>query len=162
VSYVNALLTFLLGFCSFFGTIRFLHLCRLSSRLSLFAQTLRHAREELLSFSMMFFIVFASCVCLFYLLFNAKLSTCSSLVNTVETLFQMTLLQFDAVDLKDAASFLGPFCFSLFILLIVFVCLSMIFRSLTVVFVVHEKLFTITTSWVHTWSEGFKDGLVRK
>jgi hypothetical protein len=37
----------------------------------------------------------------------------------------MTLMKFDAYELSDAAPFLGPFCFSLFIFLVVFVCLSM-------------------------------------
>jgi hypothetical protein len=37
----------------------------------------------------------------------------------------MTFMQFDAHELKEAAAFLGPFCFSLFILLVIFVCLSM-------------------------------------
>ena len=40
-------------------------------------------------------------------------------------LFETTLLKFDATDLTDAAAFLGPFTFTLFILLIVFVYLSM-------------------------------------
>jgi cell shape-determining protein MreC len=37
----------------------------------------------------------------------------------------MMLLKFDATEINDAAAFLGPFCFSLFILLVVFICLSM-------------------------------------
>jgi hypothetical protein len=36
-------------------------------------------------------------------------------------------MQFDANGLMDAGPFLGPFCFSLFILLVVFVCMSMFF-----------------------------------
>ena len=40
-------------------------------------------------------------------------------------LFEMSLLKFDAAELIDAAAFLGPFTFTLFILLVVFVCLSM-------------------------------------
>jgi hypothetical protein len=35
------------------------------------------------------------------------------------------LIQFDAYELRQAASFLGPFCVSLFIFLVVFVCMSM-------------------------------------
>jgi hypothetical protein len=42
-------------------------------------------------------------------------------------LFQMTLLRFDSSDLTTAATFLGPFCFTLFIFLVVFICLSMFF-----------------------------------
>jgi hypothetical protein len=42
-------------------------------------------------------------------------------------LFEMRLMQFDANGLIDAGPFLAPFCFSLFILLVVFVCMSMFF-----------------------------------
>lgn len=40
-------------------------------------------------------------------------------------LFEMTLLKFDSTDLILASTFLGPFCFSLFIIIIVFICMSM-------------------------------------
>jgi hypothetical protein len=40
-------------------------------------------------------------------------------------LVEMTLLKFNVHDLVNAGAFLGPFCFSLFIFLVVFVCLSM-------------------------------------
>jgi hypothetical protein len=40
-------------------------------------------------------------------------------------LFEMTLLKFDSTQLIGAATFLGPFCFSLFIIVVVFICMSM-------------------------------------
>jgi hypothetical protein len=40
-------------------------------------------------------------------------------------LFEMTLLKFDSSQLTGAALFLGPFCFSLFIIFVVFICMSM-------------------------------------
>ncbi|CAF1212658.1 unnamed protein product [Adineta steineri] len=40
-------------------------------------------------------------------------------------LFEMSLMKFDAHELSGAAPFLGPFCLSLFIILVVFVCISM-------------------------------------
>ena len=124
-AYVNDILTYLLGFSCFFGIIKFLYLCRFSQRLSLFSQTLQYAGKELISFSMMFSIVFVAFLCLFYLLFVSKISTCASLLHTAQMLFEMTLLKFDASELTGAASFLGPLCFSLFIFLVVFICLSM-------------------------------------
>jgi hypothetical protein len=62
---------------------------------------------------------------LFYLLFVSKLSDCSTLLGTAEMLFEMTAMKFDVHDLTEAAAFLGPFCFSLFIVLVVFICMSM-------------------------------------
>ncbi len=124
-SYVNDILTFLFAFCCFFGTIKFLRLCRFSQRLNLFIQTLEYAGKELISFAMMFSIVYMSFVCLFYLLFVSKLGSCSSLLGTSQMVFEMASMKFDTHELSGAAAFLGPFCFSLFIILVVFVCMSM-------------------------------------
>ena len=110
---------------AFFGTVKLIRLCRFNSRLYLFIQTIANAGKELISFSFMFFIVFFAFICLFYFLFHSKLWSCSSLFQTSIMLFEMTLMKFDAYEITDAAAFLGPFCFSLFILLVVFVCLSM-------------------------------------
>ncbi len=123
--YINNLLINLLSFCCFFGWIKFVRLCRFHRRILLFIRTLEHAGKELISFSLMFSIVFISFLCLFYFLFISKLSTCSSLFSTAVMLFEMILMQFDAYNLIDASSFLGPFCFGLFIFLVVFICLSM-------------------------------------
>jgi len=130
-SYVNDILTYLFGFCCFFGTIKFLHLCRFNERLSLFVKTLRHAGKALLSFAMMFSIIFMSFLCLCYLLFVSEISSCSSLLGTAQMLCQIALLKFPTNDLTGAAAFLGPFCFSLFIILVVFICTSM-FRSIII------------------------------
>jgi hypothetical protein len=124
-AYVNNLLIDLISFCCFFGCIKFIRLCRFHRWVLLFIKTLQHAGKDLISFSFMFSIVFLSFLCLFYLLFISKVSTCSSLLSTSEMLFQMTVLKFDVHHLTDASPFLGPFCFSLFIFLVVFVCLSM-------------------------------------
>ncbi|UJR19382.1 hypothetical protein I4U23_022512 [Adineta vaga] len=128
-AYLNDLLTYFNGFCCFFGTIKFLRLCRFNRRLSLFSETLRLSMKELISFSMMFSIIFVSFLCLFYLLFLSKLSSCSTLFQTSQMLFEMILLKFDSNQLSRAGSFLGPFTLTLFIVIVVFICLS-IFLSI--------------------------------
>jgi hypothetical protein len=125
-AYINNIYINLFGFCCFFGTIKFIHLCRFNPRLLLFIQALQHASRALLGFAIMFSIVFMAFVTLFYLLFVSKLEGCSSLFQTVGMLFEMTLLKFDVHDLTGAAAFLGPFCFSLFIFIVVFICMSML------------------------------------
>jgi hypothetical protein len=47
--------------------------------------------------------------------------SCASLFHTAQMLFEMTLMKFDASELSQA----GPFCFSLFIVIVVFICISM-------------------------------------
>jgi hypothetical protein len=128
---INDSLIFLLAFSSYLGSIRCLRLCQYHSRFSLFTATLSHAWKELMSFAMMFAIVFVAFLCLFYFLFSSELSTCSTMLRTAASLFEMTLLKFDASELSGAASFLGPFCLTLFVMVVVFVCLSMFLSIIT-------------------------------
>ena len=123
--YVNDLFTYLLAFSCFFATVKFIRLGRLNHRLMFFVQTLQFAGRDLLSFASMFSVVFLAFLMLFYLLFVGKLWTCSSLLHTAQMLFEMMLMKFDAQQLSAAAPFLGPLSFSLFILVVVFVCMSM-------------------------------------
>ena len=125
VVYIQNTLIYLLSFCCFFSTLKFLRLCQLDRRLSLFTDTVQHARRDLCSFLAMYSIVFMAFLALFYLLFSSKLASCANLLHTAQMLFEMTLLKFDTGELIGAAAFLGPFCFSLFIFVVVFVCLSM-------------------------------------
>ncbi|CAF1622969.1 unnamed protein product [Adineta ricciae] len=124
-SYINNILVYLFGFCCFFGTIKFVKLLRFNQRLCLFIQTLHYSANELISFSFMFTIVFMSFVALFYLLFVSQISSCASILLTAQMLFEMTLMKFDTQELIAAAPILGPLAFALFILIVVFVCLSM-------------------------------------
>ncbi|CAF4390426.1 unnamed protein product, partial [Adineta steineri] len=73
-SYINDILTFLFAFCCFFGTVKLIRLCRFNQRMNLFIHTLQYAGKELISFAMMFSIVFMSFICLFYLLFVSQLN----------------------------------------------------------------------------------------
>jgi hypothetical protein len=43
---------------------------------------------------------------------KSQKKSCSSLLQTSQMLFEMTLLKFDTSYLTKAATFLGPFCFS--------------------------------------------------
>jgi hypothetical protein len=124
-TYMNNIFVYLLGYCCFFSTLKFLRLCRFHRRLSLFSETIRDARRELLHFSMMFSIVFMAFLSLFYLLFLGDIANCSSLLDTAGMLFEMSLMKFDAQELQRSSAFLGPVAFTLFVFIVVFVCMSM-------------------------------------
>ena len=124
-AYVDDLFTCLLAFACFFATIKFIRLGRFNRRLMFFVHTLQHAASDLLSFVSMFSVVFWAFITLFYLLFVGQLLTCSTLLHTAKMLFEMTLMKFDAQELSSAAPLLGPLVFSLFIFVVVFVCMSM-------------------------------------
>ncbi|UJR25703.1 hypothetical protein I4U23_007054 [Adineta vaga] len=112
-AYVNDILTYLLSFCCFFGTIKCIRLCRFNQRLCLFIHTLQYASKELFSFAIMFSVVFISFISLFYLIFTSTIWSCSTLLTTTQMLFEMTLMKFDAHELVDAAAFLGPMFLSI-------------------------------------------------
>ena len=123
--YVSDLYIYLLGFCCFFGTIQFLHLFRFNHRILFFMRTLQHASRDLVGFAMMFSIVFMAFVALFHLLFVSKIWSCSNVLLTAGMLMEMMLMKFNTTELSAGAAFLGPLCFTLFIFIVVFVCLSM-------------------------------------
>ncbi|CAF1140752.1 unnamed protein product [Adineta steineri] len=124
-TYVNNLLTFLLGFCCFFGTVRLLQLFDIYPRINIFSRTLRRAFKDLVSFSIMYFLLFSAFAILFYLLFVSDMESCSTIILTSNMLFQMILLKFDTSDLLQADAFLGPFVFTLFIYFCVFIGYTM-------------------------------------
>ncbi len=124
-TYVNDLLTFFLGFCCFFGTVKLLHFCRFNRHLSLFTDTLRYAAKELLLFTILLSIIFMAFLILFYLLFNSNIWDCSSLLQTARMLFEMILLEFNAREFHKTNTYLGPLCFTLFIFLVVFIGMTL-------------------------------------
>jgi hypothetical protein len=64
--YINLQLsTYINDFCCFFGTIKLIRLCRFNQRIYLFIQTFKNAGKELISFSMMFSIIYFAFLCLF-------------------------------------------------------------------------------------------------
>ena len=122
--YVHDVMTFLFGFCCFFASLRFIRLIRTNPRLALFTRTLETAARDLLSFSFMFGLIFFSFLSLFYLLFVSKISSCATMLGTAQMLFETLLMKFDASELTGASAYLGPLVFTLFIVVVVFICLS--------------------------------------
>lgn len=128
-AYVSDVLTFLLGFCCFFGTIKFLRLLRFNHRMSLLSSTLSYAAKDLFSFTCMFSIIYSGYLALFFLLFHSKIWACSDAIKTAQMLFEMMLLKFDVSDLYAADTFLGPFCFTMFVIFVVFICMNMVRKT---------------------------------
>ena len=124
-TYIDDLLTFLLGISCFFASIKLLRFSKYVKRLSLLGETLQYARKDLFGFLFSFSIVFLAFIALFYLLFASKMWACANLLHTVQTLFEMILLKFDASEITSADAFLGPFAFTLFVLLLVFIGITM-------------------------------------
>ena len=124
-TYVNHLLTSLFALCCFFSSIKFLRLCVYNSQLHLFLQSIKYAAKELSLFMLIFSIIFLAFICLFYLLFNSKLQSCSTLFAASKMLVEMILMKMNGKEFLDASFFLGPFAFTLCVFIVVFICMSM-------------------------------------
>ena len=124
-AYVNDMQSAFLAFACFFSFINILRLGHYHRRLRLFNDTLRHASKDLLSFTVMFSVVFMAFLSLFYFIFVSTLLSCSTLLQTARMLFEMSLMKFDAHELVAAHPLLGPLSFTLFIFFVVFICMSM-------------------------------------
>lgn len=102
--YIRDIVIFCLAFGFFFGTIEILH----------FYQYIGKCLSR-------FSFVSISILTLFYLLFMNRIWHCSILLSTIEILFEMMLIKFDANEFREVVPFLGPLCFILFILLILII-----------------------------------------
>ena len=125
-TYIDDLLTFLLGISCFFASIKTVYGSPSMSSACLF-WVKRYNMQERICFGFLFSfsIVFLAFIALFYLLFASKMWACANLLHTVQTLFEMILLKFDASEITSADAFLGPFAFTLFVLLLVFIGITM-------------------------------------
>ena len=81
-THLDDMLTFLLGFCCFFGTIKLLRFCRYHRHLSLLGDTLRYIGKDLFFVTASFAIMVTAFIALFYLIFASKILTCSSPLKT--------------------------------------------------------------------------------
>ena len=124
-SYVNDLLTYMLGFCCFFSLIKFLRFAKYARRLSIYGETIGHASKDLFYFTCCFLIMFLAFLFLFFFLFESKIWACSTLLHTAQMLFEMILMKFDTSELLAADALIGPICFTVFIFFVVFVGMTM-------------------------------------
>ena len=95
VAYYNETLLYLLGLLVFWSTIKFIKLLRFNKVMSLLGSTLKYASKSLLSFSIMFLILFFAFMQYFYMTYNSLFKTFSTLVLTTEECLQMLVGKFD-------------------------------------------------------------------
>ncbi|CAF3412739.1 unnamed protein product, partial [Rotaria socialis] len=125
-SYLNNLLTYQLGFCCFFATIKLLHLLRFNRRMTLFWLTLQKAKASLAGFALLFSFVFTAFSSLLFLLFHAHLDEFATFSKSAQTCFEMISLDFSGSrNLKNVDLLLAFICLVLFALFVVFILQNM-------------------------------------
>eukprot|EP01028_Stygiella_incarcerata_P009042 TRINITY_DN413_c0_g1_i1.p1 TRINITY_DN413_c0_g1~~TRINITY_DN413_c0_g1_i1.p1 ORF type:complete len:703 (+),score=182.28 TRINITY_DN413_c0_g1_i1:265-2373(+) len=117
-SNVNAVNAFLIWFKLF----KYL---QIFPRLSVLSKTIKKAFLDLASFFLMFFIIFIGFSMAFYISVGFDLYAYSSVGKSMSTLFTAALGDFDFRELQDANRVLGPFLFTLYMVLVFFILANM-------------------------------------
>ena len=115
----NQTLSYFLGLCSCFGTIKFLKMLRFNKHISFLGLSLKRCFGELVSISIVFFLIFMSFVQLMYLIYGTDMEGYSSLLQSAKSAFQMMLGKLDASQFIKDSSLLAPIVFSFYNILII-------------------------------------------
>jgi polycystin 1L2 len=95
MAYWSEMLLYMLGLVLFWSTVKFIKLLRFNKMMSLLGSTLSHASEYLLSFAIIFCILFFAFVQYFYQTYFADFETFSTIVLTSEECLQMLVGKFN-------------------------------------------------------------------
>ena len=124
VNEYNQVLTYSLGLCTTFVYIKFLKMLRFNKNISYLGLTLKRCYGELVSYTLIFFIVWFAFVQVMYLVYGDNLRSYSSLKASMATAFQVMLGKFDVNQMNSAHATLGPLIFSAYNVVIIFFALN--------------------------------------
>ena len=125
VSNCDHLLSYFLGFCTAFGSLRFIKLLRFNKRIIVFLHAFKLSLKEMASFGICFFIVWMGFVQMFYTLYNDKFSEFATIPNAIETCFQMILGRGSAIFINNGSfNLIGIVLYVLFVVCIIFVMIN--------------------------------------
>jgi polycystin 2 len=132
VNAYNQILTFSLGLCSTLGSIKFLKMLIFNRNISFLGLTLKNCFGELTSFTFVFFIIWFSFVQVMYLVYGTDIVGYSSIINSMETTFQIMLGKIDVSRIQqDELVILGPIIFSAYNVAVIFFVLNIFISIIT-------------------------------
>ena len=121
-------LTSLAVFCSI---LKFLRLLRFNKRVALVVQTIKLAVSPLLSFFLMFFIIFLAYAQFAFTIFGNDSASYASFPNTLSSMLSLTLGSFDFQEMRSINRILGPAFFFSFVLVMFFVLMNVFISILS-------------------------------
>lgn len=128
-----------LGFAVFFNILKSLRFLRFNRRMSLLTRTIKECAVPLMSFFLMFIIVFLAYVQFAFLVFGPSEPDYSSFSTCLSTLMTMTLGGFDFNTLANVDRVLGPLFFFSF-MIFVFMILVNVFLT-----IINDTLAEVTS-----------------
>ena len=118
-------LNYSLSFCIALGTLKFLKIFRFNKKISFLASTLRNCFKELISFGLMFGIIYFAFVQLFYFFYHKILYQFSTIMRSMVNCFEIMLGKFQVQPLLQADSLFGPIIYCTYNVCIIFILLTM-------------------------------------
>jgi polycystin 1L2 len=112
----NQVLTYCLGLCTFFGTIKFLKMLRFNKNIAYLGLTLKLCMLDLVSFGLVFFLIWIPFVQWMYLMFSCDLNGYLSLIKTMQSAFLILLGKSDTLQFFVVSPIIGPIIYASYFL----------------------------------------------
>ena len=125
VAYWNEQMLYGIGLLVFLSNLKFLRILRFNKIMGLLGSTLKYASKSLISFALVFFIVFIAFNQFFYLTFMSYNVNFSTMLQTVEQCLQMLVGKFNFSTFITFSPILGTTMFFLYMVLCFFVMITM-------------------------------------
>jgi hypothetical protein len=125
LSSCQILFDFLMGACVFFASLKFIKTFRLNKRVIVYVHAFKRSLNELISFGVIFMIIWMSFVQTFYFLMNAEAKEFASIFKSMESCFQIILGKFNSSAFVESKSFLTEPMFVAYNVIILFVMVNL-------------------------------------
>ena len=125
IGYYESIYNDLAAICLFFSWIKIFKYISFNKTMRHFSTTLSRCSRDILSFAVMFFIIFFAFSQLGLLLFGTILKDFATFHDSTYTLFRIILGDFDFLALEQASTLLGPIFFITYIFCVFFILLNM-------------------------------------
>ncbi len=118
IASVDDTLSWSLGFCCCFSSLKLIKFLNLNRRIEYMVLTLKYAFGNLLSFSVIFFIIFLAYTQFFYIIFNNHSDKFVTFLNSLVTCMTLLITGLNIDDMIKSAPILGPILFSTYNMII--------------------------------------------
>ena len=135
VAFVDEWVSVTTALAVFFSILKFLRLLKFNRRISLLIQTIKIAASPLMSFMLMFFILFLAFCQFAFLVFGIDNVDYSSFPSTLGSVMSLTLGSFHFNALTDSSRILGPIFFFGYVVCVYFVLMNVFIGILNDAFV---------------------------
>ena len=120
----NELLGMILALCSFLVTIKLIKLLRFNKKISYLTLTIKNSSKDLVSFMIVFFILYSAYVQLMYIFFNEKTLGYATFTKSMVTNFLIIMGKFDLSPMLESNYTASAIIFSTYNILIVMIMVN--------------------------------------